>query len=499
MKNAVRCSGFLWLAWCAAWCGLALTGQAVVTNTWIASVDSVATNPANWSLGVVPTNTHCILLDGTSQLALTWTNMPSTVAGWVQTTAYTNAVMIPTGRTGTFTNFTITGDARLEGGSWLGVANVNGSASAVSILQITCSNNLLISSNFVLSADACGFSQQKGPGYNSPGDGTQRGIAHGGNGGCYVSVYGDGTNYGSYATPTTLGSGAYTKNGGGAIHLTVIGDLQLDGRITAVGGPPQASEQAPSGGSIWITANTVSGTGIVTAAAGPLTSARAGGGGGRVAVRLTDPASSYQSFTNAFRGTLTAPGTRTTHTSPTLYPAGAAGTVYVETPADSGRGALILHNGTWTTNSSGTARIVSNDTWNVATLYLQSGGRVGIMRGGTLHLPTYTSIVSDGHVLNLLRLDDGGTLFSDVTNETLVATNFNLGAYGTNTFSAGITVKAPSVFTVDGDFTISGRLSLDGARILPGTYAASALSPRVAGAGVIHVSQITFPTTVLFR
>lgn len=481
-----------------AWCGLALTGEAVVTNIWIAAGDNLATNPANWSLGVVPTNTHCIMLDGTSQFALTWSNMPSTVAGWIQTAAYTNVVTIPTWRIGSFTNFTIAGDASLLGGGWLGTNNPTGSSTASSILRVSFSSNLSIGGAFTLSADACGFTQQRGPGYSPAStNATNVGIAHGGNGGCVDSPYGDGTVYDSYVSPTNLGSGAYTKNGGGAIRLIVGGNLQLDGRVTAVG-QLQGSEQAPSGGSIWIDASTMSGTGIVTAAAGPLTSNnRAGGGGGRVAVHLANSSSTYQSFTNAFTGTLQAPGTRRAIVS--TYPAGAAGTVYVETPGDNGHGVMILRNGAWTNGTGGSAQIVSNETWNLSSLYLQSGGRVGIKRGGTLHLPTYQNIVSDGHVLNMLRFDDGGKLFSDVTNETLVATNFNLGAYGTNTFAAGITVRAPASFTVDGDFTVKGRLTLDGARVLPATYNASSLSPRVAGAGVIHVLPTTLPTTVFFR
>src|SRR6185295_11848934 len=74
--------------------------------------------------------------------------------------------------------------------------------------------------------------------------------------------------YGSLFAPTGLGSGGgvFTKGarGGGAIRLSVAGELRVDGLLSANGanGPAHA-DGGGSGGSVWAQAATFSGAGLV--------------------------------------------------------------------------------------------------------------------------------------------------------------------------------------------------------------------------------------------
>ncbi|HXG59335.1 MAG TPA: carboxypeptidase regulatory-like domain-containing protein [Thermoanaerobaculia bacterium] len=88
--------------------------------------------------------------------------------------------------------------------------------------------------------------------------------------------------YGSVYQPREAGAGGNLAAGGGVIRINAR-SLQIDGRIAARGadgGGPGA------GGSIWLTATTMGGSGIVDAGGG--NSGRGAGGGGAIAVELTD-------------------------------------------------------------------------------------------------------------------------------------------------------------------------------------------------------------------
>ncbi len=151
-------------------------------------------------------------------------------------------------------------------------------------------------------ANEAGFTAQLGTGA-----GTGRaGGGYGGRGSTGDSGIG-GDRYGSVTEPIDMGSGGSFSNtgrtpgyGGGAIRLWVAGALVLDGTVSANGGDAVSSwTGGGSGGSIWLTADTLSGAGWVTADGGNGTSAGGGGGGGRIA--FTTP-------NNLFSGTLRARG-----------------------------------------------------------------------------------------------------------------------------------------------------------------------------------------------
>lgn len=102
--------------------------------------------------------------------------------------------------------------------------------------------------------------------------------------------------YGQISRPTALGSGNYAYAAGGAIKMEVSGTLSIDGTITADG-----AEERSTGGSIWIQANAISGSGTISASGNYMNRNAAGG---RVAVEAVDISS--------FSGSVLANGSRST-------------------------------------------------------------------------------------------------------------------------------------------------------------------------------------------
>ena len=141
--------------------------------------------------------------------------------------------------------------------------------------------------------------------------------------------------YGSILHPTTVGGvGGSGISAGGAIKLTFAGTLKLDGEIAA-DGASIAKDYGSSGGSIWLRAPAVEGAGTIHVN-GSVQTGIQGGGGGRIAIYLTESTELGLSANavNTYGGR-----------SSENYTRGSAGTFYFETPADmSGRGVLTVAN-----------------------------------------------------------------------------------------------------------------------------------------------------------
>ncbi|NLE42661.1 MAG: DUF2341 domain-containing protein, partial [Lentisphaerae bacterium] len=264
------------------------------TNVWIGSGN--ASVDANWSLGHAPTAGEHILLSGFSTANLTWDAAATpTVQSWTQDADFSGAVTFQTvyGDIG-FTNFTVTGDCVLENGTWNHTAN---SATQIWSLRVTVGGDLDMIGSAKVDVSQCGYAGKKGPGYSG---GFCNGSSFGGTGGDYGNDGGSAMPYGSSVSePTELGSGGY-ENGGGAIHLTVGGSLRMEAEtaISSRGGG------RASGGSIFVKASSLEGSGTISANGGDGSGGGyGGGGGGRVAVILTG-ATSFDAFT----GTIAAYG-----------------------------------------------------------------------------------------------------------------------------------------------------------------------------------------------
>lgn len=165
--------------------------------------------------------------------------------------------------------------------------------------------NLTISSTGSINADAKGCrGSDGGDGYYAmgpdPNNGNQcayratgaggyqyGGGNHGGYGGSTIAEYTPQT-YDSQTAPAMLGSGgggapSGAGYGGGLIFLNLSGTLTLEGKIEADGQNGGYNQSGGSGGSIYVRAGALAGSGSISANGGDGNTYGGGGGGGRIA------------------------------------------------------------------------------------------------------------------------------------------------------------------------------------------------------------------------
>jgi len=159
-------------------------------------------------------------------------------------------------------------------------------------------NDFTLESGSIITATGQGYAGGSGNNVDGHGPGGGSGANYGkGAGGGYGGTGGNssdggsgGSTYGSESNPVDLGSGGgggyldpeSGASGGGAIKVVASGDITIDGGIYARGGS-STNGGGGSGGSIYFSADTISGSGEIYANGGSSTNG-AGGGGGRVAL-----------------------------------------------------------------------------------------------------------------------------------------------------------------------------------------------------------------------
>ena len=378
-------------------------------NVWIApsGSDGLASTASNWSANRAPIATDKILLGAWSSQNMTWDAAAAhTVASWTQNAEYTGTVTFPITYEGAdvdagFNLFTVTGDVALNGGHW--VHPVQGpsikSAETEPVeryrLNVSVGGDMSVASGVNISA------QGRGRGFWTNGETNSwyKRAAHGG----YVitrtnDMFGAESNtlfkpYGSILAPVATGKGVSAQgdqdvsNGhaGGALHLDVAGELQNNGRIIA-NGQTATGSTGGSGGSIWVTAAAISGTGKFEADATTAngSGAKAAATGGRISLIATgsNAATASTASANGSRS----PDQWQVNNQP--YHEGAAGTVWMQSATNK---TLLVRN----SNLSGTFEqapyiraytpIPADDdlaTFKAAikdaTLYVASNGRVRI-------------------------------------------------------------------------------------------------------------------------
>jgi hypothetical protein len=181
------------------------------------------------------------------------------------------------------------GNLLVASNGWLSVSN--------QILTVT--SNATIRAGGGIIADSTGNPAGTGPGAGKYVYVSSSYFGSGGGYGGYGASSGapleppayGGTPYGSVTAPIDLGSGGGGYSavlggaGGGAVRLNVTGVLQVDGLISAAGGPAiTPSAGGGSGGTISLTAGTLTGSGMIAANGGAGNSLGGGGGGGRIAI-----------------------------------------------------------------------------------------------------------------------------------------------------------------------------------------------------------------------
>ena len=365
-------------------------------NTWIAPAAGNASVAANWTQGV-PTAGQRILLGVFSSADMAWdagvNGLPDTVASWTQEELYKGAVTFMTtfpDYDAAFTNFTVAGDALIEGGSWTHAANA---ASEAYRLRVS------VGGDFTLGAGAKLDVQRKGYAAGSVHPGSGYGI-HGGSRNNFAQVYGN-----VYA-PENLGSGGELQGngkhhaGGGAVFLTVAGDALINGHVNAnthIPGGQYEDQNSGAGGSILIRAASISGTGLIYA--NGAISQKPATSGGRIALIATAAQTLGFPAANVYaRGNSSNPGT-----------SAAAGTVFLKNASQT-YGTLVVDNilsdlgNHYFFNPSkfGTTCIPDGETWTFDSIITRNQGILSIPPNTTLVLPNgFASVASaDTSLLN---------------------------------------------------------------------------------------------------
>ncbi len=274
---------------------------------------------------------------------------------------------------------------------------------------LTITGDVTVATGCSINASARGYASASGPGAGGNWGDQGSGGGHGGHGGHTPNGRSGGGAYDLIPTPVDFGSGGGNGYGGrggyggGVIELSVGGRLQVDGTITADGGAmiwagSDGYAGGGAGGSVWITAGTLSGAGVISASGGGGASyAGGGGGGGRIALYFT---------TDSFSGTVQALGG-------TGWQRGSAGTIFRQTNGTA-HGQVRIENG----GNASIATTLTNAFWPAGVSFdlLCSGASVVQVQGPM----TLASLrVNGGAVVNHpLQTPLDLTVIGDVIIET---------------------------------------------------------------------------------
>lgn len=279
-------------------------------------------------------------------------------------------------------------------------------------LDLTVTGDVTIDAGGKVDATGMGYEKCKGPGA-AGGNVNVPGLHAGRTRGMTATVH----CYGSLTRPINYGSGGGYNNvadGGGAIILTVEGKLINNGSVSANGA--NINDYYPgSGGSVWVTASEIAGTGSFTADAG--TAGKDGnsygmGSGGRVSLWITSPGKDFSNCTgqiSAFGGYRSA-GTKSAN-----Y--GGGGTIYLKTGDQAfNEGTLIITN---KYNSAYTTELVKTPTGGVTDLDV---GSVHICGNGRLEITNATLTVRGSWINegNFIANQDAVVEFVDATKVSTI-------------------------------------------------------------------------------
>lgn len=357
-------------------------------NTWIATSNSLASIGSNWSEGHAPTASDNILFDGRfSTKNCEWDSAASaTVASWTQNADYTGTVEIQTTyASGAFPLFSIAGDCIVSGGKWTHTSNTNvaNNASALYRLNVSVGGDFTLGSGAKIDLIGRGYNVGRCP------SGSEVGVHAATGRGTYSAIYGN-----VYA-PEDIGSGGENSNkntsaGGGAVKLAVKGAAVIDGTIAANACSQKLNGNNPekgfgAGGSVFVTASSISGSGKVDVSARPAgvsETAYTGypGSGGRMALvatagSVTIPMANLRAD-GSFGG----------------YSAG-AGTIYLKNAADTNGSLLVGNNAiSWSfsvryVRKDGCTCVKPGETWTFDHVYVRDSGILSVPANATLSLP----------------------------------------------------------------------------------------------------------------
>jgi len=334
-------------------------------------------------------------------------------------------------------------------------------------INLDIANNCTIASGGAIDVSEKGYDSGNGPSQST----GRGGVGYGGEGGLgYQSGGNKGVTYGSITNPVNCGSSPnwYGHEGGGVVILTAGGALTVDGTIAAngeSGTTPGDGGAGAAGGSVNLTAPTLSGSGTITAHGGDGDgNAGGGGGGGRIAIRLTQAGATFDSFGTsdilAYGGD-GAPNYGTENA--------AAGTVYLINSTDQTYGDLIVDNNDWSTTSF---TMFTNGTYRFASITVTNSGSFAPGGDATLDLSgcTLTSDSTTNSITSRLVLGQGnssitwpsaltlaGTISCSGTDQIAATTDLTIGSGGILTHELGGTSTENNII----DLAITGSVTID--------------------------------------
>ena len=343
-------------------------------------------------------------------------------------------------------------------------------------VDLVVTGNVTVDSGGTINVNGLGFDSVSGPG--SGGN-----VVNGAGG--YGGMGTNGVTYGSATAPVNIGSGAYSQFGGGAIKLSIGGNLSNSGTISSNGSQRLNLDGGGSGGSVWINftggASTWTGTsGVITANGG------IPGAGGRVAITeyvsdtrtggsvlaignwKSSAGTVYTKSTAQTNGTLTIDN-NSVNASATKYAQTNAASLTLDSLIVKNKGAINLPTGTTITiaasgSISGTSDAAINiasggilDSSGTATL---SGPIVTNNLGGTLTTAATwslaTSLIQRGTLTQntALTVASGGTLTADVAGDTFASILVQSG--GNITHTANTNAETYKInLTITGNLTVN--------------------------------------------
>lgn len=346
-----------------------------------------------------------------------------------------------------WTNLVVNGNVTVKGGAAIGVpamqenvdndsAGENAKLPDFVACNLTINGNLTVEPDGFLLAKQCGLRKHKNSLQNGF-SGVLPGHTHGGRCLAYKSCEEHlrfFTGYDSVFTPCLPGNSVPWPNGqsaeasGGVIRLVVVGGFTLDGEANANGMLEVYMDggncSGGTGGSIDITAGTISGTGRIVAEAGSKQAVR--GSAGRIAVKLTASGADFSNFT----GLISASGR--TRGEGSIYDS-SAGTVYLQTAADGEKG--------------GTVHIAMSE---------------GNRAAGN---PSTTEMVSLGY---------GGDEIADYKKVKYVVRDYGRAAVNADLKAASVEIAGEnSILDLEGHTLIVKSAKVNGVKLAPGKYTAS--------------------------
>jgi hypothetical protein len=299
----------------------------------------IVTNAGILAMGTNTTvNFGSAVIEGGGEVRIKSTNLVTFPGAFVLTNLYRLSLDVPVAASG---NWTVANGGVLTHAP-VHFANTiySGTVDPATKLYLTLNGDLTVQPGGRIDVDGKGNGYTRGIGWQS--GASQAGAAHGGCGGVNTPPLAPRTTYGSIREPYFHGSCGDYGAGGGVVRLVVSGATTIDGTVSAnAADGGRTALTNGTGGSVWLRTGTLGGTGTVDALGGSIHNWFPCGGGGRIAVTVTNGATTGGVLFRALGGEGSLSG------APIGYTAinGAAGTVYLETQGMTpGKGQLLIDN-----------------------------------------------------------------------------------------------------------------------------------------------------------